>query len=91
MRALTDDRYAPPGLAAAIGGCGKVKLTVNGDPLEVPQGTTVTQLLDRFKLKPELVVVELNLNILRRDELRLATLSEGDRVEIVHFVGGGAR
>ena len=68
-----------------------MKLTVNGDPLEVPQGTTVTQLLDQLKLKPELVVVELNLNILRRDELRRATLSEGDRVEIVHFVGGGAR
>ena len=68
-----------------------MKLTVNGDPLEVPQGTTVTQLLDQLKLKPELVVVELNLNILRRDELQRATLSEGDRVEIVHFVGGGAR
>lgn len=67
-----------------------MKLRVNGDPMEVAPGTTVTRLLEELKLKPELVVVELNLNILKRDELAEATLKEGDQVEIVHFVGGGA-
>ena len=67
-----------------------MKLTVNGDPMEVSQGLTLRRLLEQLNLKPELVVVELNLNILRRDELASVALKEGDRVEIVHFVGGGA-
>ena len=65
-------------------------LKVNGDPMEVAQGTTVGLLLEQLKLKPELVVVEHNLNILRREELPNAVLKEGDQVEIVHFVGGGS-
>ena len=66
-----------------------MKIIVNGDSTEVPNGATVVGLLDRLKLKPELVVVELNLTILKRDELANAALKEGDQVEIVHFVGGG--
>lgn len=67
-----------------------MKLTVNGDPMELSEGTTVTSLLEQVKLKPELVVVELNLSILKRDELPKTVLKTGDQVEIVHFVGGGA-
>ncbi|MBI3323183.1 MAG: type I DNA topoisomerase [Candidatus Omnitrophica bacterium] len=66
-----------------------MKLTVNGDPTELPEGTTVTGLLEQAKLRPELVVVELNLSILKREELPRTALKEGDQVEIVHFVGGG--
>ena len=66
-----------------------MRLAVNGDPMEVAQGTTVSLLLEQLKLKPELVVVELNLHILKREELEKIQLSEGDQVEIVHFVGGG--
>jgi thiamine biosynthesis protein ThiS len=43
-----------------------------------------------LKLNPGLVVVELNLEILKRDDLAKAVLSEADQVEIVHFVGGGS-
>ena len=68
-----------------------MKATVNGDSMELSEGTTVTQLLERVKLKPELVVVELNLNILKREELSKTVLKEADQIEIVHFVGGGAR
>ena len=67
-----------------------MKVTVNGDPMEVPDQSKVTDLLDQLKLKPELVVVELNLNILRREELPQTVLKAGDQVEIVHFVGGGS-
>ena len=67
-----------------------MRLTVNGDPMELPAGTTAAALLDQLKLNPGLVVVELNLNILKRDDLAKASLSEGDQVEIVHFVGGGS-
>ena len=66
-----------------------MKLTVNGDPMELQEPMKVTELLTRLKLKPELVVVELNLNILKRDELAKTQLKENDQVEIVHFVGGG--
>ena len=66
-----------------------MRLTVNGDPMELSEGMTATALLERLKLNPGLVVVELNLEILKRDDLAKTTLSEGDQVEIVHFVGGG--
>jgi thiamine biosynthesis protein ThiS len=65
-------------------------VTVNGDPMEVSEGGSITELLTRLKLKPEMVVVELNLTILKREELSRTVLKAGDRVEIVHFVGGGS-
>ena len=68
-----------------------MKLTVNGEAMELPEGTTAVALLEQLKLNPGLVVVELNLNILKRDELPNVALKEGDQVEIVHFVGGGSR
>ena len=67
-----------------------MRLKVNGDPMDLADGTTITALLEQLKQKPELVVVELNLNILKRDQLAGAVLKEGDQVEIVHFVGGGS-
>jgi len=66
-----------------------VKLQVNGDPMEIPEGTQVANLLKELKLKPELVVVELNLEILKREALNQTMLKEGDQVEIVQIVGGG--
>ena len=69
---------------------GRIGLKVNGDGMEVSQGTTAAGLLEQLRMKPELVVVELNLVILKRDELAGRLLQEGDEVEIVHFVGGGA-
>jgi thiamine biosynthesis protein ThiS len=57
--------------------------------MDLPEGATAAALLDQLKLNPGLVVVELNSNILKRDELPKAALKEGDQVEIVHFVGGG--
>ena len=66
-----------------------MQLKVNAEPMELPEGTGLVELLQRLKLKPELVVVELNLNILKREELPKIMLKEGDQVEIVHFVGGG--
>ncbi len=68
---------------------GGVKVVVNGDSTELPEGLTLPQLLEQLKLKAELIVVELNLTLLRREEISKAVLKEGDQVEIVHFVGGG--
>jgi sulfur carrier protein len=66
-----------------------IQLQVNGDPMEIKEETSVKELVESLKLKPELVVVELNEAILKRDELVSTQLHAGDKVEIVHFVGGG--
>ena len=67
-----------------------MELVVNGEKREVAEGTTVSQLLETLKIAPERVVVEVNLTILKRAQLPGTVLKAGDRVEIVHLVGGGA-
>ncbi|MBI1992014.1 MAG: sulfur carrier protein ThiS [Candidatus Omnitrophica bacterium] len=64
-------------------------VTINGETRTVPEGTTVSQLLETLGVMPERVVVEVNLTILKRAEYPPTILREGDRVEIVRFVGGG--
>lgn len=63
-------------------------LKVNGDDREMPDGSTVRQLVAEFKLTPEKVAVERNRRLVRGDGYD-APLAEGDEVEIVTFVGGG--
>ena len=67
-----------------------MQVTVNGEARTVPDGTTAAQLLELLKVIPERVVVEVNLTILKRAQLPATALSEGDTIEIVQFVGGGA-
>ena len=63
---------------------------VNGAPRELDRNTTLAGLLGTLRIDPRLVVVEHNRSILRdRDAYASLPLSEGDVVEIVHFVGGG--
>jgi thiamine biosynthesis protein ThiS len=67
-----------------------MRVVINGEERELPEGTTVSQMLETLKVVPERVVVEVNLAILKRAQLPGAVLKEGDRVEVVHFVGGGS-
>ena len=67
-----------------------MELLVNGEKRQVADGLTASQLLDALQVVPERVVVEVNLTILKRAQLPGAVLKEGDQVEIVQFVGGGA-
>ena len=64
-------------------------IEVNGKARNVEAGRTVAGLLEDLELDGRLVVVELNRQIVRRTEIRDVVLREGDRVEIVQFVGGG--
>lgn len=57
----------------------------------MPAGTSLQSLVELLALAPERLAVELNLEVVRRAEWPRIMLSEGDRVEIVHFVGGGRR
>lgn len=65
------------------------ELTINGKPVTLDAGTTVSIFLATKGLQERLVVVELNESILPRDQYASTVLNSGDRVEIVHFVGGG--
>jgi thiamine biosynthesis protein ThiS len=67
-----------------------VRVTVNGEPREVEAGTSVARLVELLALAPERLAVELNREVLRRARWAETELAEGDRVEIVHFVGGGS-
>jgi thiamine biosynthesis protein ThiS len=66
-----------------------MKVELNGKTVELDGVETVGQLLRSRDLKPQLVAVELNGEILPRDRYDEQYLGEGDRLEIVHFVGGG--
>jgi thiamine biosynthesis protein ThiS len=64
-------------------------ILVNGEEKELAEGSTVAQLIEAVGLRPERLAVELNREIVRRAEWGSTSLSDGDKVEIVHFVGGG--
>jgi len=66
-----------------------LQIEVNGKSREVSAGTSVADLLTELELDGRLVVVELNRQIVRRTERNEVGLQPGDRIEIVHFVGGG--
>jgi thiamine biosynthesis protein ThiS len=66
-------------------------LTINGEDREFSANLTVSSLLAELSLKPDRVAVELNRSLLPRDRWNTTPLNDGDKLEIVHFVGGGAR
>ena len=66
-----------------------MRITVNGEDREVERGLSVRALLRLLSIKETRVAVEVNLDVIRRDKLDDRILGEGDRVEIVSFVGGG--
>ncbi len=66
-----------------------IHVRVNGKNLEIDGGLSVQELVKSLDLDPRLIVVELNRQILSRDSLGELQVSEGDQVELVHFVSGG--
>ena len=66
-----------------------MQIMLNGEPYEGPEAITVAGLLEQLEITGDRVAVELNLDILPKDEYATTALKEGDRVEVVHFVGGG--
>ena len=64
-------------------------ITVNGESRSLPGPATLLDLLADLELDARQVVVELNREIVRRPRLGDITLSSGDQIELVHFVGGG--
>ncbi len=69
----------------------RMKIQLNGEAYELPEGVeTVSHLLDHLQVGERIVVVERNREIVDRKKFSSTQLEEGDILEIVHFVGGGA-
>jgi thiamine biosynthesis protein ThiS len=64
-------------------------VVINGERKQISAGVTLLELLKQLELDPRAVVVEHNRRIVRRAGLTDVTVSDGDAIELVHFVGGG--
>jgi thiamine biosynthesis protein ThiS len=67
-----------------------MKITVNGDTRELSSVSTLSDLVAQLGMKSDRVAVELNRELVRRDLWSTTQLADGDKLEIVHFVGGGS-
>lgn len=66
-----------------------MELTINGEPREFHEGLSVSGLIEQLTMTAGRIAVELNHEILAREEWPRTILKTGDRLEIVHFIGGG--
>jgi thiamine biosynthesis protein ThiS len=66
-----------------------VEVTINGDSTTIEPGTSVADLLAQRGLQPIRAAVEINEELVPRKTFSQTTIREGDRIEIVTFVGGG--
>ena len=66
-----------------------MRVRLNGDERECPEGATIADLVEELGLGKKRIAVEVNQDIIPRDEYVRRGLRHGDEVEIVHFVGGG--
>lgn len=66
-----------------------MEITVNGTARRLPEPVTLAQLLDQLGLTGKRLAVEVNRDIVPRGEHATHALRDGDRVEIIHAIGGG--
>jgi len=67
-----------------------LRVQINGEAREVADKLKLSELVNELSLAPERVAIELNQKVMRRNLWSMTILKDGDRIEIVHFVGGGA-
>ena len=67
-----------------------MRVYVNGEVKELSGPTSLAELITQLDLPAARVAVELNRNVVRRSEWSATMLNDDDRLEIVHFVGGGS-
>ena len=65
------------------------KIQLNGDLYEINNGTSLNELLNKLKLEKNKVAIELNGVIVEKSKYSNLILNKDDKVEIVHFIGGG--
>jgi len=66
-----------------------MRLLINGKEQTFNEGLNLTELIEQLGMKSDRVAVELNREIVPRAQWAETKLNDGDRLEIVHFVGGG--
>ena len=67
----------------------KIKITLNGEDKFIAEKTSIQNLLEELELDVKKIAIEKNYEIIMPEEFGDSVLSEGDRIEIVHFIGGG--
>ena len=66
-----------------------INIKLNGETKGIPEAINLDQLLEQFSLPKQRIAIELNGHVIRRVDWKEKTLNDGDRIEVVHFVGGG--
>ena len=67
----------------------KIKIKINGKIKEIPETYKVQNLVNKFKIPIKKVAIELNQEILDKKKLSKIKIQKNDKIEIVHFIGGG--
>jgi len=67
----------------------KIKITVNGKQMTVKLKFSVKNLIDKLKLPINKVAIEINRKIVNKKNIKTIFLKSGDKIEVVHFIGGG--
>ena len=67
----------------------KIKITVNGKQMTVNLKFSIKNLIEKLKMPVEKVAIELNKEIVNKKNTNKIFLKKGDKIEIVHFIGGG--
>jgi len=67
----------------------EIEILLNGETKRIPHGLTIAQLVNSLNLVSQRVAIEYNRKILKKESWDRQMISGGDRIEIVHFVGGG--
>lgn len=66
-----------------------MQIIVNGASQEISQGFYLIQLLQQLEIAPDRIAVEINLTVIDRADYDTFSFKEGDRIEIISFIGGG--
>ena len=67
----------------------KIKITVNGKQMQIIPKFTLKSLITKLKMPLNKIAIELNKKIIDKREISKIQLKKGDKIEIVHFIGGG--
>ena len=67
----------------------KIKINLNGKQISLITGTSVYKLVKKIKVHPNKIAVELNKEIINKKKINKILLKNNDKIEIVHFIGGG--
>ena len=62
---------------------------INGEARELEAAATLTDLLDTLDLPKQRIAIELNRRVIRKQDWETTSITENDKIEVVHFVGGG--